>query len=166
MEKTAQAIQQRGLRRRLIAGSAALLTLGLGYYFVVRGLGSLHLAHLIPEAATHEAALTLPGILMSVTDSLPTFLHVFALILLTGAFTDTRSTHNRFRICSSWFLINLVFEVGQLAGPTDAAGTLPVVGNYLAAGTFSLLDVGAAVAGSIAGYLLLNKQNKSEADHD
>ncbi len=94
---------------------------------------------------------------------LPTFVHVYAFILLTVAIVG--SSNNRLlRICTLWFVMAALFECGQhpLLAPRIAASLpawfahIPILDNtaaYFLKGTFDLLDLLSIALGTISGYL-------------
>ena len=94
---------------------------------------------------------------------LPTFVHVYAFILLTVAIAGSSNTR-LLRICTLWFVIAALFECGQhpLLAPRIAAALpawfarVPVLDNtaaYFLKGTFDLLDLLSIALGTVAGYL-------------
>lgn len=100
-------------------------------------------------------------ILGSLGDRLPAFIHVFAFSMMSAALIA--ATHKRmFAVCTGWFLINFVFEMGQKY-KAAAAGLVPDIfrflpffentRSYFLSGTFDWLDILAAAAGAGAAYL-------------
>jgi hypothetical protein len=96
---------------------------------------------------------------------LPTFVHVYAFILLTAALLAPGGAHAGF-VCVFWALVDSVFELAQIdsvaariAGivPEWFAG-IPLLENiphYFLAGTFDVLDLVSIFAGTIAAYLTI-----------
>lgn len=105
----------------------------------------------------------LPALFGAVGNSLPTFVHVFSFILLTAGFISCRKT-GYMAICLSWFLVDMVFELGQkfsqwsikiIPGWFDGIPFLENTRNYFVNGTFDIIDVAAIVLGTIAAYFIL-----------
>lgn len=95
-------------------------------------------------------------------NSLPTFAHVFALILITAGLLSVRK-RNLIYVSVSWFVIDLAFEIGQ--HPVAATRILPIipdwfrqipllenVPSYFIHGTFDILDVVSIILGAVAAY--------------
>jgi len=117
----------------------------------------------------------LPYFLGPLRGPLPEFLHPFAFSLIgMGLFARTR--RSRFWICSSFLLMNLIFEFGQkfkgisVALVPDLLKRVPVLENtenFFAFGTFSIADLVAIFFGSVMAFiftevLLPKKGNNNE----
>lgn len=96
-------------------------------------------------------------------DSFPTFVHVYAFILLTVGIAGS-SNPRLLRICTLWFVIAALFECGQhplLTSRIAAAlpawfARVPILDNtaaFFLKGTFDLLDLLSIALGTIAAYL-------------
>ena len=94
---------------------------------------------------------------------LPSFVHVYAFILLTAAVAGS-SNARLLRICTVWFVIASLFECGQhpAVSPVIAAALpawfarVPVLDHtaaYFLNGTFDLLDLLSIATGTVAAYL-------------
>ena len=117
-------------------------------YFLSRGLVLAHGNH------------SLFGV---VGNFLPTFVHVYAFILLTVAVAG--STRARLiRICAAWFVIASVFEVAQHPAISSIVAAVvpawfarvPVLDNtavYFLNGTFDVLDLLSIALGTVAAYI-------------
>ncbi len=93
---------------------------------------------------------------------LPSFVHVYAFILLTAAVAGFSKTR-LIRICATWFAIAFLFEVAQhpalspiiaVAVPAWFMG-IPILDNtaaYFLNGTFDILDLLSIALGTIAAY--------------
>jgi len=99
----------------------------------------------------------------SVGNYLPTFIHVYAFILLTVA-VAAPSVINSVFACIAWFTIDSLFEVGQidsiaqwiLLHTPDWFSGIPFLENttdYFLSGTFDVLDLVSIAIGAIAAYL-------------
>ena len=98
-----------------------------------------------------------------VGDYLPTFVHVYAFILLTAAVAG--STKARLSgVCAAWFVVASLFELAQLpaVSPIIAAAVpawfarVPVLDNtaaYFLNGTFDVLDLLSIALGTVAAYV-------------
>ena len=95
-------------------------------------------------------------------DHLPTFIHVYAFILLT-ALVASPSTARIIPICSAWFILDSLLECAQLDPiarwialhtPHWFYGIpfLENTANYFLHGTFDVLDLLSIAAGTIAAY--------------
>jgi DNA-binding beta-propeller fold protein YncE len=93
----------------------------------------------------------------------PSFVHVYAFILLTAAVAGSSNAH-LLRGCAAWFLITSLFECGQhpAVSPLIAAALpawfahVPFLDNtaaYFRYGTFDLLDLLSIAAGTVAAHL-------------
>jgi hypothetical protein len=112
----------------------------------------------------------LPSLFGPVGNSLPTFIHVFSFILITGALIYSNK-RGYFMICLSWFLIDCAFELGQKFNawplkiiPDWFAGIpfLENTENYFLGGTFDFIDLAAIALGAVTAYFVLLTTNKSK----
>ncbi|WP_372523261.1 hypothetical protein [Sulfuricaulis sp.] len=138
-----------------VALSVGLLVYLLGrqpehVYFLFHGFSLAHGHHL------------LFGVL---GNYLPSFVHVYAFILLTAAVADF-SKARLLRICAAWFVIASLFEIAQhpAISPIIAAAVpawftrVPIFDNtaaYFLNGTFDPLDLLSIVLGTIAAYVTI-----------
>lgn len=145
-----------GAREAKLLGAIACAALALGVlvYLTDRAAGS---AAWLPAGAWGRGAASLFG---SAGPWLPSFVHPFALALLTVALRPV-SGAPALRVCAAWWAVNVAFELGQL--PTVAAAAASalqaafgqawpaqVLANYLLRGTFDRADLLAATAGAWA----------------
>ena len=98
-----------------------------------------------------------------VGNHLPTFLHVFAFILLT-AFVVNSASSKLLLICISWFGIEALFEIGQITFISQwIAGHVPGwwahipflenTSSYFVNGTFDILDLVSIAVGSVTAFV-------------
>lgn len=101
----------------------------------------------------------------SIGNYLPTFIHVYAFILLTVVIAAP-SISKLIPICLAWFTLDSLFEVAQLnsvavwignhiPGWFDGIPFLDNTANYFLMGTFDALDLFSIVAGTLAAYLTI-----------
>lgn len=101
----------------------------------------------------------------SIGNYLPTFLHVYAFILLTVV-VFVPSMTNLIPVCLAWFTLDSLFEIAQLNPiavwignhtPTWFSGIpfLENTTNYFLMGTFDVLDLISIAAGTLAAYLTI-----------
>jgi len=105
---------------------------------------------------------SLPGMFGSIGDNLPSFVHAFSFILITAGLIATQK-HTILLICLFWFVIDSLFEFGQVL--IDSATTVPSwfagipflenTENYFTNGIFDWNDVAATAIGVIVAYLVL-----------
>ena len=117
----------------------------------------------------------LPNLYGIIGNSLPSFAHVFSFILITAGLIASKKRHFII-ICSFWFLINSIFELGQkfstmfLKFIPDWFASIPFLentGDYFIRGTFSYGDLAAITIGTIAAYfvLIITSERKKETAH-
>ncbi|MCW9013687.1 MAG: hypothetical protein OQL06_07875 [Gammaproteobacteria bacterium] len=93
----------------------------------------------------------------SIIYSIPSFLHIYAFILLSTAVISANIITLRL-ICIFWLVVELLFEIGQQPSMTDSIiDILPdwfnhAIANYFIYGHFDMLDVSALILGVIAAY--------------
>ena len=103
------------------------------------------------------------GFFGNIGNYLPTFIHVYAFILLTAVIA-ARPITKLVSVCLAWFIIDSLLEVAQLDSIAEwiAAHTphsfsgIPFLENtagYFLSGTFDKFDILSIAAGSIAAYL-------------
>ena len=138
--------------------AAAALSAGLLVYLLGRQPEHVYfLFHGFSLAHGHTSPLGVLG------NYLPSFVHVYAFILLTATVAGSLNAR-LLRICTMWFVIACLFECGQhpAVSPTIVAALpiwfarVPVLDNtaaYFLNGTFDLLDLLALAAGTVAAYL-------------
>jgi len=106
---------------------------------------------------------TLPNIFGSIGNNLPSFIHVFSFILITGGFLSCQK-RGCLIVCAFWFLAEIFFELGQKFNslilktiPNWFLGVplLENTKNYFVRGTFDYFDILAIAIGTITAYLVL-----------
>lgn len=108
----------------------------------------------------------LDGLFGSIGNHLPTFLHVYAFILLTVV-VATPSITKLIPICLAWFTLDTLFEVAQIDAiaqwialhtPGWFAGIpfLENTSNYFLFGTFDVVDLLSITVGTIAAYITVS----------
>jgi hypothetical protein len=140
-----------------------LATLLLAIGVLVYALDRDGAAYFLPP---WTAALTASNIFGPLGDHLPTFLHTLAFILITAAVL--RPWPKRLpAICTTWFVIECLFELGQLA-PFDArlAAAVPasfdgipvleITTDYFIRGTCDPLDILSIGLGAVVAYPLVH----------
>ena len=101
----------------------------------------------------------------AIGNHLPTFIHVYAFILLTAIFV-TQSRAYALPICIFWFIIDSLFEIAQVSTIAqwiarhvpnwfDVIPFLDNASDYFRAGTFDILDILSIAAGTLAAYLTI-----------
>jgi len=105
----------------------------------------------------------LPNLYGIIGNSLPSFAHVFSFILITAGLIASKKSQFII-ICLFWFLVDLVFELGQKFSTMfikfipDWFASIPFfenTGNYFVQGTFSYGDLAAITIGTIVAYFVL-----------
>jgi hypothetical protein len=106
----------------------------------------------------------LPDIFGSLSNFLPSFLHVFAFALITAGLVSC-GKRGWFIICSGWFLINSAFEFGQkfsawtskhIPGSFESIPILENTKGFFLQGTFDVHDLIAMAIGAVAAYVVLS----------
>jgi hypothetical protein len=103
--------------------------------------------------------------------NLPAFLHVFALVLITGGILAC-ARKGSLIVAVSWFATDAAFELGQkfpawaerlVPRWFDAIPILDATRNYFRFGTFDALDIVAVAIGAAAAYgaLLATMERRS-----
>jgi hypothetical protein len=99
----------------------------------------------------------------SIGDYLPTFVHVYAFILLTVV-VAVPSVTKLIPVCLAWFTLDSLFEVAQLNQIAQWIGShipawfdgIPFIENtkdYFLMGTFDVFDLISIIVGTLAAYL-------------
>jgi hypothetical protein len=143
----------------LIGGAA--LAVGLFVYLMARSPEQVYfLSRLgVPDSIYRS----LPPLFGSLGGSLPSFLHVFAFILMTGGILGCRKTGSLV-VALSWLITECAFEIGQKFPNWSEAlvprwfDSFPILDNtrsFFRTGTFDPLDMVAAVVGAMVAYFSL-----------
>jgi hypothetical protein len=107
----------------------------------------------------------LAGLFGSIGNSLPTFIHVYAFILLTVV-VAVPSITKLIPVCLGWFTLDSLFEVAQSNPIAHWIGShtpawfngVPLLENtadYFLMGTFDVLDLFSIATGTLAAYLTI-----------
>jgi len=146
--------------RQILIGVLGLL-IGTLVYLVDRPLDQTYFVYRIPFHISLFK--TLPNLFGHIGKSLPSFIHVFSFILLTTGIISSRKK-GFIIVCSGWFIIDCVFEIGQkfhsLALKTVPSwfSSIPILENtrnYFIHGTFDFNDLAAISVGTIAAYFVM-----------
>ena len=136
------------------------LILGALIYLVDRPPYHTYFVFNLLKISFHD---TLPSLFGTMGHVLPSFIHVFSFSLMTGGLVCSRR-RDYLVICSGWFLIDSVFELGQRFGEFSAGilpswlEGIPVLErskNYFLQGTFDPIDLVGAALGAATAYLIL-----------
>lgn len=120
-------------------------------YFVYKSFVNISLYHILPD---------LYGI---IGNSLPSFTHAFSFILITAGLIASKK-REFIIICLFWFLIDLLFELGQkfstmfikfIPGWFTSIPFFENTRDYFVRGTFSFGDMAAIFIGTITAYFIL-----------
>ena len=145
-----------------------ILFLGVIFYYFFRGTEHTYfLKFLGTNQYVREIG---SGLIFRITNSLPTFIHVFAFSLMTASLV-TRQKRGYAAVCLFWFAVNMIFELGQKFDSwvvqfipkwfSDIV-ILGSVKSYFLNGRFDYLDLLSIAFGAFAAYILLIKTNKRE----
>jgi len=149
-------------RPRLFTGLGAL-GLGVLLYLLDRPAGRTYfIPQFLAEALQPDGG---TGLFGALGQQLPTFLHTFALCLLTAALLRV-GWRGALGICGGWLLIDAAFEIGQhqRIAPVLARWTpdwfthIPVLDNtasYFLHGRFDPLDLLSIFLGAAAAFVLI-----------
>jgi hypothetical protein len=116
----------------------------------------------------------LPNLFGPIGNNLPTFIHVFSFILITAGLISCQK-RGYLIICTSWFLADYAFELGQKFNswpskliPDWFAGIpfLENTENYFLSGTFDYFDLTAITIGTIMAYFVLLTTRKREMRYE
>lgn len=142
---------------RILIGAGALV-IGLLLYFTDRPPDETYFLARI--GLTNTLYHVVPPLFGHLGGNLPAFLHVFALILITGGILASGRTGSLI-VAVSWFVTDAAFELGQkfpawterlVPGWFDAIPILDTTRNYFRFGTFDSLDMVAVAVGAAAAY--------------
>jgi hypothetical protein len=138
-----------------------VLIIGLLVYLIDRAPNETYFVYYISTwFSLHNI---FPNIFGAVGKNLPAFIHVFSFALITAGLLSCQRK-GCLVICSSWFIIDCAFELGQRFSiwsssiiPDWFAGVpfLENSKNYFLLGTFDFLDLVAIAIGSVTAYLIL-----------
>lgn len=105
------------------------------------------------------------GFFGNIGNHLPTFIHVYAFILLT-AVVAVPSSAKLIPVCLAWFSLDSLFEIAQLNPVAQWIGShtpvwfsgIPFLDNtadYFLMGTFDVFDLLSIAAGTLVAYLTI-----------
>jgi hypothetical protein len=149
-------------RLQILVGIAALL-FGTLVYLIDRPPEQTYFVYLSPINLSLYKKL--PNFFGTIGNSLPTFIHVFAFILITAGLTSCKKG-GYIAICLGWFLVDIAFEVGQKFSSRSAEiipdwfegiPFLENTKNYFTHGTFDFYDIISIALGALAAYIVLLK---------
>lgn len=135
-----------------VAGSG-FITLGVGYYLWFRSLAPAFLQYftgLIPVDIASMAYLSNAPLTTNSLNWWPTFVHVIGLSLLNIS-VCRMSARQCYLIIGFWFVINVLFELGQIVGLPGTFDLYDLVAA-LGAGLVTIVIVGYIVSKQIDGH--------------
>ena len=150
-----------GVNTRQLYIGFSILVLGTLFYFFFRSAEHTYFLRffgLNPYRIEY-----LPKILVSIGNSLPTFIHVFAFSLLSAGLIATQKRGYAL-VCLAWFIIDVLFEIAQVYGKVIIPAIpewfsnflfLENTKNYFLHGRFDYLDLFSISFGSLAAYFFL-----------
>jgi hypothetical protein len=149
-------------RLQIIIGIAVLL-FGTLVYLIDRPPEQTYFVYLSPINLSLYNKL--PKFFGTIGNSLPTFVHVFAFILLTAGLTSCKK-NGYITICMGWFLVDIAFEIGQkfsswstniVPAWFEGIPFLENTKNYFTHGTFDFYDIVSIALGAVTAYFVLLK---------
>ena len=153
-------------RKQILIGVLAL-GLGVALYVLDRSPAQ---TYFLPDAISLFSAT--PSVFGTLGNHLPTFLHVFALCLISSG-TLGCGRRGILIVCLFWLFIDGVFEIGQ--HPSVSEIIVPMIpgifldipilenaANYFVQGRFDPLDLTSILLGTICAYLLIRLMSKDE----
>lgn len=137
-----------------------LLLFGLLFYLAVRSNGSIY-----GWSVLTQPNFSLSGDWLKWTGSLPSFLHVIAMTLMTYAVLGVGKSRVLLAT-SSWIIVDSLFEIAQYHALSsrlilwipDWFQTIPVLDNlrpHLQRGTFDPIDLLAIVCGGVSAWYVI-----------
>jgi hypothetical protein len=155
-------VRQRVNYRQLFIGFS-VLTLGALFYYFFRS--SEHTYFLNQLGIYSHPKNIFPPIILTIGYILPSFIHVFAFILMTASLIAGQKK-GYLIICLTWFAIDVSFEVSQgldnilipiIPKWFSHIFLLENMRDYLLYGSFDYLDLLSIAVGSVTAYLFLTK---------
>lgn len=139
-----------------------VLVIGTLFYYLFRSAEHTYFLKFI--SINPHIKESLSPLFLTIANSLPTFIHVLAFILMTAALVASRKKGYAI-VCLTWFAIDALFELGQGLGGM----IIPIIPgwfsnflflentrDYFLHGRFDYLDLVSIAIGSVAAYVLLN----------
>lgn len=155
----------------LLTAALGMLTLGVLVYLLDRQPETIYF---MPEwLLLTDSFSPVFGIL---GDQLPTFIHVYAFILLTFVVLSP-SLRMLVPICMGWFVLDCILELAQISIfaqlianhiPSWFAG-IPFLENtagYFLSGTYDLMDIVSIAMGTVVAYLTIRFSIGGDKDHE
>ena len=146
--------------RQIIIGSVMLLV-GTLVYLIDRPPG--HTYFVFKSTVNISLFKSLPNLFGVIGNTLPSFVHVFAFILITAGMIACRK-RGYLIICLCWLTLDVTFEFGQKFNAFFSSLVpawfskfpfLENTTNYFSRGTFDQADIASAMIGSALAYLVL-----------
>lgn len=151
--------------RQILIGLSVLL-LGTLIYLTDRAPDQTYFVYKSPvNISLHN---TLPTLFGFIGNSLPSFVHVFAFILITAGLLRCQK-RGCIIICTFWLLTDAMFEFGQKFKVLSSTlvpewfSGIPFLENsknYFLSGTFDFTDLAAIALGTIFAYFVLTATAK------
>lgn len=144
-----------------------ILVSGVFFYLYSRGVS------LFPFIYFPEMNVSLFQNTHEITQSLPSFIHVFAFSIISAEiYNNSRRSIIFFPFL--WGIVNIMFEYGQKLSPdnilnTDSSYMFNSIVNYFSVGTYDSQDVLAIILGvvsSIFFLLIINKRSVYHATYE
>jgi hypothetical protein len=155
-------MEERVNTRQLFIGFF-ILVLGVLFYYFFRSAEYTYFLKFLGNKNNLKDFL--PPLFVTLGNSLPTFIHVFAFSLMTAGLVDSQKK-SYLIVCLSWFVIDVFFELGQCF----ANNIIPIIPGWFSDiiflentkdfflhGKFDFIDLLSIALGSIAAYTLLIK---------
>ena len=156
--------------RQLFIGLNVLILGALFYYFFRSAEHTYFLKFL---RINPHLKYFLPPMFVTLGNSLPTFTHVFAFTLMTAGLITNREKGYTI-VCLTWFLIDVLFELGQgldniiIQFIPDWFSNFLFLENtrsYFLHGQLDYLDIVSIAFGSLAAYIILINTSKYKGEH-
>jgi len=141
----------------------SLLVLGILFYCFFRSAEHTYFLKIL--AINLKGYTFLSPILATLANCLPTFIHVFAFILMTASLIASQK-RGYIIVCLAWFAVDFIFELGQGFGnmiilfiPAWFSNFLFLENtrDYFLLGHFDYLDLLSIALGSVTAYMILIK---------
>lgn len=145
---------------QLLIGFSGLV-LGILFYYFFRSAEHTYFLKIL--AINPQGHKFLSPILVALANSLPTFIHVFAFILMTASLIAGQK-RGYIAVCLAWFAVDFIFELGQGFGDMLISFIPDWFSNflffentkdYLQHGRFDYLDLISIAIGALTAYLFL-----------
>ena len=153
----------KGINTKQLFIGFSVLILGALFYYLFRSAEHTYFLKFLGENS--QLKFFLSPFLIKLGNSLPTFIHVFAFILITAGII-ARHKRGYLIVTITWFVIDTLFELGQGFNYI----IIPLIPNwfekillventrdFFLQGSFDYLDLFSIAAGSFMSYLLLIK---------